>query len=143
MNSQDIEKILNYCKDLMGDLLFNILTDGVKIVFPDNHYIKTLGGIYYKNTKTIVIYTDDLTKILWVFFHELAHHVFRHLKYGRFFKFDYLLQAFRNYQNGKYHFDLGHQAKCSISEFFSEIFALYFIDPRLLIENDKRLFIEL
>lgn len=131
----------------MGDLLFNILTDGIKIVLTDNYNIKTLGGIYYRDTKTILGYTKkikDTKELIWVFLHELGHHVFYHQKYDRFFKFDYLWQAFKNYQNHKYHFDfITEQPKFSLSEFFSEVFALYFINPKSLIQNDKKLFIKL
>ncbi len=143
MDNNDFEDIIFIAKKLMGSILFNILTDRVKIIFPEGNYIKNLGGLYYKNIKTIILYKTIKEKALWNFFHELGHHVFDHPMYGRFFKFNYLWQAFRNYQNGSYSFELTtNQAKVSLSEFFSELFALYFICPSELINNDKRLFLE-
>ncbi len=145
MNKQDLENIIFKAKELMGEFLFNILTDGIKIIFPESDYIKRLGGLYYKQTKTIILYKKATKEeILWCFLHELGHHVFEHPMYGRFFKFNYLWQAFKNYQNGVYSFELTtNQANVSLSEFFSELFALYFIYPLDIINNDRKLFLEL
>jgi hypothetical protein len=78
--------LLSKLRDLLGDKLFYLFTKDVKIVFGNKNIIKSLGGFYYRDIKTLVLYSKKIDVLL----HELGHHVFFHPKYGRYFKFKYL-----------------------------------------------------
>jgi hypothetical protein len=133
--------LLTKLRDLLGDKLFYLFTKDVKIVFGNKNTIKSLGGFYYREIKTLVLYSKKIDMLL----HELGHHVFFHPKYGRYFKFKYLWEAFRKYQNKQYSRIIltTYQAKTSLSEFFSEIFAFYFMYPDILAQEDPILYKEL
>jgi hypothetical protein len=133
--------LLSKLRDLLGDKIFYLFTKDVKIVFGNKNNIKSLGGFYYRDIKTLVLYSKKIDVLL----HELGHHVFFHPKYGRYFKFKYLWEAFRKYQNKQYSRIIlsTYQAETSLAEFFSEIFAFYFMYPDILVEEDPILYKEL
>jgi len=133
--------LLTKLRGLLGDKLFYLFTKDVKIVFVNKNTIKRLGGVYQGNIKTIILYSPKIDVLL----HELGHHVFFHPKYGRYFKFKYLWEAFRKYQNNQYSRIrlTTYQAETSLSEFFSEIFAFYFMYPAILAQEDPILYKEL
>lgn len=133
--------LLSKLRELLGDKLFYLFTKDVKIVFDNKDNIKNLGGFYYRGIKAIILYSKKIDVLL----HELGHHVFFHPKYGRYFKFNYLWEAFRKYQNKQYSRIrlTTYQAKTSLSEFFSEIFAFYFMYPDILAHEDPILYKEL
>jgi len=133
--------LLTKLKELLGDKLFYLFTKYVKIVFGNKDTIKRLGGFYQGNIKTIILYSPKIDVLL----HELGHHVFFHPKYGRYFKFKYLWEAFRKYQNRQYSRIIlsTYQAETSLAEFFSEIFAFYFMYPDILAQEDPILYKEL
>jgi len=133
--------LLSKLRELLGDKLFYLFTKDVKIVFGNKNTIKRLGGVYQGNIKTIVLYSPKIDVLL----HELGHHVFFHPKYGRYLKFKYLWEAFRKYQNKQYSRIIlsTYQAETSLAEFFSEIFAFYFMYPNILAQEDPILYKEL
>jgi hypothetical protein len=133
--------LLSKLRDLLGDKLFYLFTKDVKIVFGNKNTIKRLEGYYYKHIKILVLYSKKIDVLL----HELGHHVFFHPKYGRYFKFKYLWEAFRKYQNNQYSRIIlsTYQAETSLAEFFSEIFAFYFMYPDILAQEDPILYKEL
>jgi hypothetical protein len=133
--------LLSKLRELLGDKLFYLFTKDVKIVFGNKNTIKRLEGYYYKDIKTLVLYSKKIDVLL----HELGHHVFFHPKYGRYFKFKYLWEAFRKYQNKQYSRIIltTYQAETSLAEFFSEIFAFYFMYPDILAQEDPILYKEL
>jgi hypothetical protein len=133
--------LLSKLRDLLGDKLFYLFTKDVKIVFGNKNTIKRLEGYYYKPIKILVLYSKKIDVLL----HELGHHVFFHPKYGRYFKFKYLWEAFRKYQNNQYSRIIlsTYQAETSLAEFFSEIFAFYFMYPDILAQEDPILYKEL
>ena len=133
--------LLTKLRELLGNKLFYLFTKDVKIVFGNKNTIKRLGGLYYANIKTLVLYSKKIDVLL----HELGHHVFFHPKYGRYFKFKYLWEAFRKYQNNQYSRIrlTTYQAETSLYEFFSEIFAFYFMYPDILAQEDPILYKEL
>jgi hypothetical protein len=133
--------LLSKLRELLGDKLFYLFTKDVKIVFGNKNTIKRLEGYYYKHIKILVLYSKKIDVLL----HELGHHVFFHPKYGRYFKFKYLWEAFRKYQNNQYSRIIlsTYQAETSLAEFFPEIFAFYFMYPDILAQEDPILYKEL
>ncbi|MCS7164947.1 MAG: hypothetical protein RMJ51_01520 [Candidatus Calescibacterium sp.] len=132
----DLQDLLVKVRELLGEDLYYLFLHDVSILVVDRGSIKTLGGCYKE--KKIFVYDFRLD----TFFHELGHHVFKHPKFSRFFHFRYLWDAFYNYQKQEASF-LGHQAKCSLEEFFCQIFAIFFTDHEWLWSYDRKLYIEL
>lgn len=131
-----MDDLLLKAKELLGEDLYSLFCRDIRIRIVNTCHIKTLGGMYVKN----VIYIYDF--YLETFFHELGHHVFRHPKFSRFFHFEYLWNSFYHYQRDQKIF-LGHQAKCSLEEFFAQVFSVFFTNHELLMDYDERLYREL